>query len=1145
MNLTIFSRGQSQPNPGQSQPIPGQVQANPGQLQPRTGIRQPRTGQRNREIGRLQPTRSLPSAFGSAILACFTLICSTLGCFTLGHFAGAQQPNPSGTQADIEFFESKIRPLLIAHCQECHSQEHKKTSGGLALDSRDGWQRGGDSGEVIVPKQPDKSLLIQAVEHASGVIAMPPEDHAAKLEPHQIADLRRWIETGAVDPRDSQSRVGGMTSEQAASWWSLQPIEHPTIPTANTSDSLAQQFNLQAADPLDLFLDAKRHEQGLAPVASASRSRWLRRITLDLTGLLPTIEELDAFESDSSELAYEKVVDRLLATPAHGERYARHWLDVARYADTAGDGADYPVREAVGYRDWAVRAFQSNMPWDQFLTEQLAGDILAEQLVSQNPASHSQSPESQSPESRLTEMRYADLVTATGFLAVGKRYGYAPNTDFQHLDFADAIDSIGRSLLGLSIGCARCHDHKYDPVTMEDYYGLYGILESTRWAFPGGEEQKRPVHFPPLVPRSIAAQKDSEKNAALAAIDTRIKDAEGRKLSLEPNYFGGGIDLDLEAQELGQAPKEAWLSAGPNQVLAEAQSPYEGLFGKGSRGVRIGAGTPFEGVRYVFKRPLKITESQPIYFAIDFRVPKSDQGSFRLYLGRGVIESIAIECGITSSSFAMKEQGKWRELHSLQPNQWYHLRLKLDLSTKSITGTLAHRAEVSEGADGNASWNALEIPAIALPQNWDGVADTFISDGFGQVDGKVLERDLDNLALELAPFSPFDAQAPERLRPESQTPEQREMREKLQREIAEELKRLQDEKNRIAAEPAYRVAYGVSEGTPTDAKVQLRGEPDKLGPVVPRRNLAILGGEKLERPESGSGRLELARWLARPDNPLVARVWVNRVWQWHFGKGLVTTPSDFGARGELPTHPELLDYLASEFVSSGWDVQRLHRSIVLSGAYRLDSDGEQDAQQRASADPSNRLMWRMSKRPLDAESLRDGMLQLSGMLDRRTPEAHPFPKVDTWGFTIHNPFYATYDTNRRSLYMMQQRNRRHPYLGLFDGADPNQSVAERFATTTPTQSLYLMNSPFVHRCAQDFAQRILEEAQGTTERIVLAYRLSTAQRPSPLEIERAEKFLKAYQESEQSDANALGESSKGWTALCRVLITSNRFLTWE
>jgi hypothetical protein len=1100
----------------------------------------PLIGQRQLPNGFVRLLLAILSAFGSAIVSWFAL----------SLLAVAQQPSDKGSQADIEFFESKIRPLLIAHCQECHSQEQKKTSGGLELDSREGWQRGGDSGEVIVPHQPDRSLLILAVEHASGVSAMPPSDHAAKLEPHEIADLRRWIETGAVDPRDSQSRLGGMTSEQAASWWSLQPIEHPAIPGANATGSIAQQGGFEASEPLDLFLDEKRYEQGLGTVETASRTRWLRRVTLDLTGLLPSIDELDAFESDSSELAYEKVVDRLLASPAHGERYARHWLDVARYADTAGDGADYPVREAVGYRNWTVRAFQSNMPWDQFLTEQIAGDILAEQLASGNPSSQIQSAESQSAESqsaelRYAELRYADLVTATGFLAIGKRYGYAPNADFQHLDFADAIDSIGRSLLGLSLGCARCHDHKYDPVTIEDYYGFYGIFESTRWAFPGGEEQKRPMHFPPLVPRAVAAQRDSEKNAALAAIDVRIREAEGRKLSLEPNYFGGGIDLDFEAQELGQAPKEAWLSAGPNQVVAEAQSPYEGLFGTGSRGVRIGAGTPFEGVRYVFKRPLKITESQPIYFAVDFRVPRSDEGSFRLYLGRGVIESIAIECGITSSSFAMKEQGNWRELHALLPNEWYHLRLKLDLATRSITGTLNHRAGGFDGADGSASWSELEVPAIALPQNWDGIVDTFISDGFGQVDGKVLERDLDNLALVVNPFSPLDAKAPERLRPESQTPEQRETREKLQREIAEELKRLQDEKNRVAAEPAYRVAYGVSEGTPTDAKVQLRGEPDKLGALVPRRNLAILGGETLDRPESGSGRLELARWLTRGENPLVARVWVNRVWQWHFGKGLVTTSSDFGARGELPTHPELLDYLASEFIASGWDVQRLHRSVVLSGAYLLDSDGEQDAQQRASADPGNRLLWRMSKRPLDAESLRDGMLQLSGMLDRRTPEAHPFPKVDTWGFTIHNPFYANYETNRRSLYMMQQRNRRHPYLGLFDGADPNQSVAERFATTTPTQSLYLMNSPFVHRCAQDFAQRVLEEVQGTTERIVLAYRLSTAQRPSPVEIERAEQFLNAYRDGEQSDARVLGDSTKGWTALCRVLITSNRFLTWE
>lgn len=1051
-------------------------------------------------------------------------------------FQAHAQENPANEKSRIaeEYFESKIRPLFIKHCLECHSQESKKTSGGLALDSRDGWMKGGDTGQAIVPNDPAASILLLAVQHAEGYSAMPPAEHAAPLTSNEIEDLRNWIAQGAFDPRVAQKRLGGLTHEEAAAWWSLQPIRPIAI---------AEEFSTFADsesainEPIDAFVAEKRHQAGVKANRATSRARWLRRVSLDLTGLLPTPEDLDAFEADDSELAYEKVVDRLLASPTHGERYARHWLDVARYADTAGDGADYPVPEAVGYRDWVVRAFQSNMAWDQFITEQIAGDILAEQLANSQNSNDDQ----QGHGDTIDPKRYADMVTATGFLAVGKRYGYAPNPDFQHLDFADAIDSLGRSLLGLSLGCARCHDHKYDPVTMEDYYALYGILQSTRWAFPGGEEQKRPAHFPPLIPREQAARRDKEKTEAIVAIDAQLALAEANKFSLDPAFYAGGIDTDFEAQEVDKAPKDAWLSAGPNQVTAEAQSPYQHIFGQGTRGVRVGEGTPYEGVRYVFKRALRIREDQPLYFTIDFRVPiahagEVPDGSLRLYLGRGVIESTAIECGITSTQFSMKENGKWREMQSLIPGDWYHLQLKLDRASQTITGSLGHGSTY------------VTLPQVALPANWDGVADTFISDGFGPVEGKVSRRDLDNLGLDTKPFPQIDASPATRERKGTEA-EQAAFAE-LTRTHEEKVKQLQGDKARLIAEKSYPVAYGVSEGTPTDARLQLRGEPDKLAHAVARRNLSILGAEPIRDPLTGSGRLDLARWLTNADNPLVARVWVNRMWQWHFGKGLVATPSDFGVRGEQPSHPELLDYLAKEFIESGWDVKRLHRSMVLSHTYRLDSDsgleksGEQD-----------RLWWRMPKRPLDAESVRDSMLQVSGLLDQTRPKPHPFPNVETWGFTIHNPFYAVYDSNHRSLYLMQQRNRRHPYLGLFDGADPNQSVAERFTTTTPTQTLYLMNAPFVHRCAEHFARRILVEAVGLQDRIVLAYRLTTAERPTSTQMARAEQFLQTYisareqepssQEGNQGRSEVTLEELQRWGALCRVLISSNRFLSLE
>jgi hypothetical protein len=317
--------------------------------------------------------------------------------------------------------------------------------------------------------------LIRAVKYEEDGPQMPPADKGGKLPAAEIAALVEWVERGAVDPRTSAARLGGMTVAEARHWWAFQPLQ-PVQPPAVKE----QAWPVNA---IDQFVLAGLEQKGLQHVGSADKRTLIRRVTFDLTGLPPTPEEIAAFLKDDSPRAWDDLIDRLLASPAYGERWGRHWLDVARYADTAGDGADYPVREAVKYRDWVIQALNADLPYDRFVQEQIAGDILAR---------------------TAPESEYASHVTATGFLAIGKRYGYAPNPDFQHLDFADVIDSVGRSLLGLSIGCARCHDHKYDPVTANDYYALYGIFQSTKWAFPGGEEHKRPAHLPALVPAAEA-----------------------------------------------------------------------------------------------------------------------------------------------------------------------------------------------------------------------------------------------------------------------------------------------------------------------------------------------------------------------------------------------------------------------------------------------------------------------------------------------------------------------------------------------------------------------------------------------------------------------------------------------------------------
>ncbi|NDA68869.1 MAG: DUF1549 domain-containing protein, partial [Verrucomicrobia bacterium] len=444
-------------------------------------------------------------------------------------------------------------------------------------------------------------------------------------------------------------------------------------------------------------------------------------------GLPPTPEELDAFERECSSIsnrqsAIGNTLDRLLASPAYGERWGRHWLDVARYADTAGDGADYPVREAVKYRDWVVNAFNADQPFNEFIREQIAGDILA----AQGPPAD-----------------YARRITATGFLAIGKRYGYKPSPDYQHLDFADAIDSVGRSLLGLSLGCARCHDHKYDPVNMGDYYALYGIFQSTKWAFPGGEEQKRPSDFPPLVPRDEAARLDKLKAAELARLDAALAQLKADRVALDSKSIAGGPDLGFELQKLAEPPTAPWLSEGPNKVLAEAQSPFAHIHPVGTRGVRVGTGKANNGVRYVFARPLKATPGKQMHFSVDFRTvaPTDKSGAYRFYLGRGVIASLAVEVSVTATELALRDGTKWEVVRKLQPGTWHTLRLTLDPAKKTYSGAVGALGDLTTFAD------------KPLGASWDGVADTFICDAIGHISGPAPERDLDNLGLQETPFA--------------------------------------------------------------------------------------------------------------------------------------------------------------------------------------------------------------------------------------------------------------------------------------------------------------------------------------------------------------------------------------------------------
>jgi hypothetical protein len=749
--------------------------------------------------------------------------------------------------------------------------------GGLLLDSRAGMLRGGKSGlPAIVAGKPEESLLIAAVTGVMKDVRMPP---GKTLEAREIDSLVTWIKMGAPDPRTEAVQAGAEPTasydwDTARQHWAFRPVQDPKPPQVTSVE-----WNRTG---IDAFVKAKLDAQALTPQPRAARLALIRRATYDLTGLPPTPEETDAFLKDSSRQAFEKVVDRLLAGQQYGERWGRHWLDVVRYADTSGDNSDFPVPAMFRYRNWVIAAFNRDQPYDEFLRDQLAGDVLAakDNLAATN------------------KEEWQEKTIATGYLANSRRFG-SRIQEF-HLTIDDTIDNLGKGILGLTIGCARCHDHKFDPIPTADYYALYGIFKSTNYAHAGTEIYPHTYGFAALNPDQAGELKGYETQ--LSNLDNRIEDMKAGKIK-----------------------------------------------------------------------------------------------------------------------FPSDEEKKKAE---------------------------------AENQD-----NLRRLPARY---------------------------------------------------------------------------------------PYFQKAYAVTEGKPVNARIMVRGEPATLGPEVPRGFPTILGGQKLPPEATGSGRLELAEWVTDPKNPLTARVMVNRIWAWHFGQGIVATPDDFGTRGAAPSHPELLDYLASRFMEGGWRVKKMHRLIMLSRAYQAASG--YDAK-NAAKDPKNAYLWKFNRRRLDAEEIRDSLLAVSGNLDPAPGGEHPFPPEMQWKYTQHQPFMgaeSAFANNKRGVYLMQQRIRRQPFLDLFDGADPNAVTGVRPLTTTALQALYTMNDAFFHEQADALAVRVGMAYSTDPERLHYACKLLYGRAAAPDEVREARQFLKAARAAlEGTDVPEDKKNRESWASLMRVLLSGNEFLTLD
>jgi len=761
----------------------------------------------------------------------------------------------------VEFFEKRVRPLLVDNCYNCHSA-NTNAKGELRVDDRNGLIQGGASGPAVVPGDPGKSLLIQAVRHEDG-LEMPPKK---RLSAEQIAVLTKWIEEGAAWPevegvaavRKPNAKYEALRKDHWA-WQPLRTVEPPQVRDA-----------AWPRDDLDRFILAKLEEQGLAPVGDVDKVSLIRRVTFDLTGLPPSLDEIDAFIADPDDNAFAKVVDRLLASPAFGERWGRHWLDVARYGESTGSSRNVPYPHAWRYRDYVVDAFAHDKPYDQFIREQIAGDLL--------PGGSPQEKE--------------ERQIATGFLALGvKDVNQRFKVRFIMDNVDEQIDTVSRSVLGLTVSCARCHDHKFDPIPTADYYALAGIFRSSDLC---------------------AGVRNKMGGGGLDYYDTQLLLTLGSSGAKDPKI----------AEKLEKA----------NKAFSEARAAF----------------------------------------------------------------------------LAIRDKPEGAEL----------------------------------GPDGR--------PKRAIA------------------------------------------------------------RQKMNRLQAEVL---------ALTDPAAnggKVALGVRDArTVSDTEIRIRGEAEKLGPVAPRGFLSVV--QFPDQPKvnpNQSGRLELAHWLTSEKNPLTSRVMVNRIWQHLFQQGLVRSVDNFGATGDVPSHPELLDYLASRFIREGWSVKRLVRKLALSRAYQLGSESSDTNQ---NVDPSNRLVWRHSPRRLDAEEIRDATLAVAGKLERGRPAGSLAKELKVMELPNNGPLARRLGdearaSRHRSLYLPLLRGLTPTALEVFDFAEQGMVTGRRDTTTVAPQALYLLNDPFVRQQSLALAERLLQSIENDDgNRVQQAYRLILGRSANEQEIERVKGYLADFE----------------------------------
>ena len=894
-----------------------------------------------------------------------TFLLATLG---LGVGVRAQEGTP---QQGMEFFEKKVRPILALRCYGCHSHKAKQIKGDFLLDSREGLLKGGSSGPAVVPGHPEKSLLLKAVRHEHKDIEMPPK---GKLKDEEIATIEAWIVMGMPHPKaHAMVPPGGlkpaMTLKEARSFWSFMPPKSHAEPAVKRTD-WPKTF-------IDPFILAKLEEKGIAPAPEAGKRTLIRRLYYGLIGLPPSPEAVEAFLADDSTGAYERVIDDLLASPRYGERWGRHWLDVARYADTKEwvVAQERRLPYSYTYRDWVIGAFNEDLPYDVFLKRQIAADLL--------PSTED-----------------VDALAALGFITVGRTF---LNKLPDQID--DRLDVTIRGLQGLTISCARCHDHKYDPITMRDYYGLYGVFAGT------------------------------------------------------------------------ETPKDLPLIGGPPKETAEYKAYKKELQGHLDKIEEFKKSRLAQTVAHY----RKAEEIEKYLLAATDVIGKSEEEIQNHARGHKLNRSMLVKWEASLRRARDKKDPVFAP--------WFALAALKDANPR-----------VREALGGTASLKEAGKKIAAL------LAEHARDKAFEEADREALRQAIAGAASPThLPFSEIESF--------------------LTRNDRNKIRAMKKKVDGVAFHPGAppRAMALMDKSKAVEPVIFLRGNPGRQGKKVPRQYLDVLSHDDQKPFSKGSGRLEMAEKIASAKNPLTARVWVNRVWMHHFGEGLVRTPSDFGTRGEAPTHPMLLDTLAHGFVENGWSTKKLHKKILMSAVYRQST--REDRVYR-EIDGENRLLWRFNLRRLELESMRDTLLAVAGRLDTT---------MGGRAVKLSEPPFS----RRRTVYGYVDRLNLANLFKTFDFAIPDQHAPKRHVTSVPQQTLYLMNDPFVMEQAR--ALMTLPEIAGKedpSDRIRALYRRLFARAPTATEVELGREFV-GRGDADRPAAKDGPAPLTAWERYAHVLLQSN------